>query len=919
MRIAWLISMVMVGVAWAGELEVTVVDLASGERVGQARVQASVDGSQSSLVTGANGVGVIPLPGAGVEYDVLLTVSAEGFVPTLVHWDVTKLELPEVYTLRLERGTAISGMVVYEDGEAIAGASVRLFVSGNRDGIVQPAITDLEILTDDKGQWRCEVLPKSLTKLQVRVMPPGKRRVRSVTFAENGEFGIASLRDGTSRIEISRRFTLAGRVLDDAGKPVGGAQLVGWPVSGTASTGSFVRSERDGSFVFENVRAERMMISTVMDGMAPDMTAATPGPDAEPLAINLEPGQTIRGQVTDLNGDPIEGARVAPHTWRGQRVLSIEMKTDDEGLFEWNGAPEDGVIFEIRKPGYAGLLEEQLFPGESANFIALQELLRIGGAVVDDETGEPMEGFKVYQGTYWESADDVQWSSYASDEGYKGEYELYIEAGTPAVQVRVEADGYLPTLSRIYNAEEGYQRYDVRMKKGSGPSGVVTKPDGSPAVDVAVYMSPVPGTMALNNGNTVSDDTRYVRTDEGGRYSFAPLHPAFRLVVIDEVGFSRGEFELGEDAYDIALAASASIEGVVSLGGKPGSYERVQLSLDPKYNDGLRLSYTANTDPDGRFVVKGLPPGEARVELSKQIQGRFVNSHGVLVGTKSGESSRADIGGDGRSVVGNVSLPEDAPGDTDFSLQRYFLQSKVPPPAVPSSVDQNDAESYQAWYEEWEVSDEGRAYRSAQRIFAVEIELDGRFRVADVPEGDYVVSWNFITSDGERVGRIAHDFSVPSGSGEFELGALMAEAPKTMKVGDDAPLFEVASLDGAPVKLADFRGQYVLLDFWATWCGPCIGETPNLVEVFERFGSDERFAMIGLSLDNAVDEPRDYTSKNGMNWTQLFLGEWSTTTVPESYGVEGIPTIMLLGPDGKIVATGLRGAGMADAVAKFLE
>jgi peroxiredoxin len=919
MRLAWVISMVFAGAVSAAELELTIVDLATGEPIGQTRVRGAVDGSQSSLVTGANGVGVFPLPASGVEYDVMLTALAEGYVPTLVHWEVSKVELPELYTLRLERGTTVSGLVAYEDGEPIAGASVRLFVSGTREGIVQPAITDLEIITDDEGRWRCEQMPKSLTKLQVRVSPPGGTRVRSVTFSEGGDNAIAALRDGTARIEISRRFRLAGKILDDAGEPVSGAQLVGWPVAGTSSTGSFVESDRDGSFVFQNVKAERMMISTVKEGMAPDMTAATPGPDAEAIEILLAPGKTIRGRVTSNDGEPIEGVRVAPHSWRGQRVLTIELKTDADGRFVWNGAPDEGVVFEIRKPGYAGLLEMMLHPDDEDYAISLDELLRIGGSVVDDETGDHLEAFKVFQGVYWESVDDVQWSGYASDEGYKGEYELYIEAGTPAVKVRVEADGYLPVLSRVYHAEEGYQRYDVRMKKGSGPSGVVRKPDGSIANDVTVFMSALPGSTVLNNGNTSDETTRYVMTDDEGQFSFAPLHPEFRLAVIDEAGFAVGEFELGEEAYDIDLAASASIEGTVSMGGKPAAYERVRLTFDPQYNDGLRLSYSANTDPDGRFAVAGLPAGEARVELLKQVRNQFVNSHGVLVGTKSGETTQANIGGDGRTVVGKISLPEDSPGDVDFLLQSYVVQAKVVPPSVPSSVDQNNSDEVQAWYSEWEVSDEGRAYRSSQQMFPAEMEPNGMFRITDVPEGEYHFGWNFLTSAGERVGKIAHTFSVPAGDGDFELGALMAETPKTMKVGEDAPLFEAASLDGAPVKLEDFRGKYVLLDFWATWCGPCIGETPNLVDVFKRFGEDDRFAMIGLSLDNAVDEPRDYTTKNEMNWTQVFLGEWSTTPVPDEYGVEGIPTIMLLGPDGKIVATNLRGPGIADAVAKFLE
>ena len=76
-----------------------------------------------------------------------------------------------------------------------------------------------------------------------------------------------------------------------------------------------------------------------------------------------------------------------------------------------------------------------------------------------------------------------------------------------------------------------------------------------------------------------------------------------------------------------------------------------------------------------------------------------------------------------------------------------------------------------------------------------------------------------------------------------------------------------------PLKLLDFRGKYVLLDFWATWCGPCLGETPYLKAVYDTYGGDERFVMISLRLDKDVEAPQKYVQENGMEWIQGFLGE----------------------------------------------
>ena len=161
---------------------------------------------------------------------------------------------------------------------------------------------------------------------------------------------------------------------------------------------------------------------------------------------------------------------------------------------------------------------------------------------------------------------------------------------------------------------------------------------------------------------------------------------------------------------------------------------------------------------------------------------------------------------------------------------------------------------------------------------------------------------------------------LPEGS---DKGALLEELKPPQKVsldvGHEAPGFKATTLDGKDFQLSDYRGKFVLLDFWATWCGPCLAETPNLKKIHEAFGKRDDFVLIGLSLDRDPEKPRAYLKENQCSWVDGFLGDWGKDKVTKKYGVQGIPSIWLIGPDGKIVHKGLRGGRIYEAVNSALQ
>ena len=137
------------------------------------------------------------------------------------------------------------------------------------------------------------------------------------------------------------------------------------------------------------------------------------------------------------------------------------------------------------------------------------------------------------------------------------------------------------------------------------------------------------------------------------------------------------------------------------------------------------------------------------------------------------------------------------------------------------------------------------------------------------------------------------------------------EAAKTIGIGKKAPGFTQNDPDGNPVSLSDFLGKYVLLDFWASWCGPCRQENPNLVKAYAAY-KDKGFEILGVSLDNKDGKEAwvKAIEKDGLTWTQVSdLNSWNNE-VARSYGVRAVPQSYLIDPQGVIVAQNLRGEAL---------
>ena len=142
---------------------------------------------------------------------------------------------------------------------------------------------------------------------------------------------------------------------------------------------------------------------------------------------------------------------------------------------------------------------------------------------------------------------------------------------------------------------------------------------------------------------------------------------------------------------------------------------------------------------------------------------------------------------------------------------------------------------------------------------------------------------------------------------QFEAVNQQRFANDPLAPGKPAPDFEEAMADGTTMKLSDLRGKVVLLDFWASWCGPCRRENPNVVALYEQY-KDEGFTVMSVSLDKSKDSWLAAIEKDNLTWPYHVsdLQHWNSK-VPKLYGVRGIPFTVLIDKDGNIIRTKLRG------------
>jgi tetratricopeptide (TPR) repeat protein len=251
--------------------------------------------------------------------------------------------------------------------------------------------------------------------------------------------------------------------------------------------------------------------------------------------------------------------------------------------------------------------------------------------------------------------------------------------------------------------------------------------------------------------------------------------------------------------------------------------------------------------------------------------------------------------------------------------QIYFQQGRLKDAAVAfrqatELKPSNEAEIYNVLGVVLYLQQEKQSYEEAVVALQKAIEL-GKGKVV---KAYYNLGFALIKSGKEQEGvAVLKQFVQldPSASEVSQARAVIANT--NMVDAKVAPTFTVKSTTGAELSLEKFRGKVVLLDFWASWCGPCRVDMPEVKKIWKQYGGD-RFLIVGINLDSDRPAFEAYAKEEGLAWPQYFDGLGWGNSISRLYGVYAIPHTVLIDQQGVIRATGLRREDLAAKIGELL-
>ena len=621
------------------------------------------------------------------------------------------------------------------------------------------------------------------------------------------------------------------------------------------------------NMVFFGLAAALLPAGTAIAAVTQEETTETQGAADTPNAAVTQ-YVLAEGQITDQMGSGLGGVTITLHRAgsRGQDAGLLATTTSD-GLGDFVlSAPKPlrgKVTVTFTKPMFATLTREVEIGGEDLPYLgeSMQGDLTVTGRVIHGLTEKPIAGATVEA-----TSREEGWTA-TTDAG--GRFELRgVSPGNG--EVSVSAKGF------------GHEREVIPSFLDAGALELRLMPERLVHIKVVDDAGkPVRG-VVVESLDREHDDTRSFASDDKGLVDVDAVHfdtsvMAFRLThddYVSDVDFSR-TVSLPKDktvsTHVLKLARAGTITGrVTDASGKPIHSARAMTG--DTYSDNSPRNWTSDT---GTYTIHGVKPGTVTVTVHAPGFAPELR----IVSVEAGHATTADVSlSKGTTVRGRV---EDANG---HPVKGIYLATGV-------------------WRD-----------RSTLGLQAMS-DAQGGFTLNDAPRDTFELTASPKTGDPITK-------SVRGSSGQLVTFAFPVEPVRSgpigsegLKIGDVAPAVEITALDGTVIKTGDQKGKVILLDFWATWCAPCLDEMPNLISVWNKYRSRDDFIMVGMSRDFDAPTLEGFLERSdAISWPQAVGSTGGVEKAVRLFGVTWIPRVYLIDRDGKIIGKNLRGDDIMKAL-----